>query len=129
VSERCPSGAGFVGLKLPLPPGGDDFERATLVTPCFYTPQIDVPGDEKHYYKVSLRSGQALSIKMRLRGIGASNVFITLHGPDGAEIGNTGSYADSSMTPPLEYTPPEAGPAYFTLRGAVRGAALEISVR
>ena len=47
VSERCPSDAGFVGPKLTLPLGGDDFERATLVTPCFYTPQVDIPGDQK----------------------------------------------------------------------------------
>jgi hypothetical protein len=128
VSEGCPSDAGLVGSKLTLPAGGDDFETATLVTPCVYRPQVDIPREQKQYYKVSLRAGQVLGIVMRLRGSNSSNIWITLHGPDGGHIDGRATYGDSSKTDPLEYKPAQAGPAYFTLSGAVEGAALQIAV-
>ena len=40
--EACPPGAGLVGAKLKLPPGGDDFETAPLLVPCVYSGQFDV---------------------------------------------------------------------------------------
>jgi hypothetical protein len=81
--EACPPGAGLVGAKLKLPPGGDDFETAPLLVPCVYSGQFDVEESQPKYYKVALESGQTLKAVLRARGVGAAWTSINLHGPNG----------------------------------------------
>jgi hypothetical protein len=127
-SQACPADAAFIGQKLRLPPGSEEFEHATQVTPCFYTPLVDIPSDQKQYYAVALRAGETMTIKMRLRGLNSSNVWIQLYGPDGGFRTETGAYYASAMTDQIEYKADSAGLAYFSLSGAVQGGVLQIAV-
>lgn len=125
--QACPPGAGLVGAKLDLPPGGDDFETATLLVPCVYSGQFDVK--QPKYYKVALIGGETLNVVLRTRGASASSTTIGLHGPNGGNLGGYTAYGESTVTSPLDYKADKVSAAYVSLSGGVRGSALEISVR
>jgi len=128
-SQACPPDAGLVGAKLNLPAGGDEFEASPLLVPCVYSGQFDVESSHPKYYKVALKPGQTLRVVLRTRGAGATSTTVALHGPNGGSLGGYTAYGESSVTKPLQYKADESGPAYVSLRGGVRGSALEISVQ
>jgi hypothetical protein len=127
--QECPPGAGLVGAKLDLPPGGEAFETSPLLAPCVYSGLFDVESLQPKYYKVALKGGETLKVVLRTRGAGATATSIGLHGPDGGHIRGYTVYGDSAMTSPLEYKAVEASSAFVSHSGGVRGSALEISVR
>jgi hypothetical protein len=127
--QACPPGAGLVGAKLNLPPGGDDFETSSPLIPCVYSGQFDVEESRPKYYKVDLKAGQTLRVVLRTRAVGAGSTNIGLHGPNGGYLGGSTAYTGSTVTNPLEYKADELGAAYVSLSGGVRGSAVEISVR
>ena len=129
ASQACPPGAGLVGAKLDLPPGGDDFETSPPLVPCVYSGQFDVEKSKPKYYKVALKGGQTLRVVLRTRGVDAKSTTVTLHGPDGGARHGSTAYTDSTLTNPLEYKADESSAAYVSLTGGVRGSALEILVK
>jgi tetratricopeptide (TPR) repeat protein len=129
TSQACPPGAGLVGVKLNLPPGGDNFETSPLLVPCVYIGQFDAESSQPKYYKVALKSGQTLKVVLRTRGANARWTEVTLHGPNGGNLGGQYSTGVSVVTKPLEYKAAESGAAYVSLSGGVRGLAMEISVQ
>jgi hypothetical protein len=128
-AQSCPPSAGLVGAKLNLPPGGGDFETATLLTPCVYAGQFDVEQSEPVHYKVALEAGQTIRVVLRTRAVDAASATVRMHGPDGGFIHGSSASTESTLTSPLEYKADESGSAYVTLTGGVRGSALEISVK
>jgi len=129
VSKACPSGAGLIGPKLDLPPGGDAFETAPLLAPCVYQGMLDSKSEKWAYYKFSLQAGQTLKVVMRSRDSSASYLLFRLHGPDGGLIGGYSTHDESVVTKPLEYKADASGAAYVSVAGGVRGSAFEFAIR
>jgi tetratricopeptide (TPR) repeat protein len=129
VSKRCPSGAGLIGPKLDLPPGGDTFETAPLLAPCVYKGMLD--SESSQYYKFSLQAGQTLKIVMRSRDMRGYAAFLSLklHGPNGGVIGGYSTSSESTVTKPLEYKADESGAVYVSVHGAVRESAFEFAIQ
>ncbi len=125
VSKRCPSGAGLIGPKLDLPPGGDAFETAPLLAPCVYKGMLD--SESSQYYKFSLQAGQTLKIVMRSRDMSgyAAVLSLSLHGPNGGVISGYSTSSESTVTEPLEYKADESGAVYVSVHGALRESAFE----
>ncbi len=128
VSGPCPSGAGLVGPKLDLPPGGEAFETAPLLVPCVYKGMLDSKNSQWAYYKFSLQSGQTLKATMRTRDSNASYTEMRLHGPDGGHLGSYRSYDESVVTKPLAHKAEASGMAYVSVAGGVRGSAFAFEI-
>ena len=127
--QSCPPGAGLIGAKLNLPPGGEDFETAPLLTPCVYAGQFDIEKSQPVYYKVALEAGQTVRVVIRTRAVDPKSTTVRLHGRDGGFIRGASASSESTVTSPLEYKAGESGAAYVQLIGGVRGSALEISFK
>src|SRR5262249_35437027 len=129
VPKSCPSGASLVGPKMDLPMGGENFETASLLLPCVYQGLSDTVNDQRRYYKLSVPQGQTLKVVMRTRDIDSPNTEIQLHGPDGGSIGGYSAFGESVATKPLEYKADESATVFISLKGGIRGAAIDFSVR
>ena len=129
AAQACPSGAGLIGPKLDLPPGGDSFETAPLLAPCAYKGMLDSKTSQWAYYKFSLQAGQTLRITMRSRDSDASHTEMRLHGPNGGHLGGYSIYDESVVTKPLEYKAEDTGVAYVSVAGGVRASAFEFVIR
>ena len=125
-ATACPAGAGLVGPKLDLPSGGRSFEEAVLLSACTYKGLEDTKGWE--YFKVSLASGQTLTVTARTRDGMGGYLSLRLHGPDGGQIGER--YTDGASTIlALAYKAAEPGFAYPAVSGLVRDGAFQISIK
>ena len=128
VQKECPPGAGLVGPKLDLPPGGDTFETAPVLAPCAYIGVMDSDKSQWAYYRFALQPAQTLKVAMRSRDSDAKYIHMRLHGPNGGELGNYYTYDASAVTKPLEYKAEESGNAYVSMAGGVRGSAFEFAI-
>ena len=137
--KGCPPGAGLVGSKLDLPPGGEEYETSPLLLPCAYRGLNDTkdggyqnrPTLEWRYYKLAVQRGQTVKVTFRMRDKAVDYPFqllkVRLHQPNGAL-----AHEDYAMQPAegkaIEYKAEQMGFAYVSVNGVVRGAAFEFSV-
>lgn len=124
-NAACPAGAGLIGPKLDLPPGGNTFEEAVLLSPCTYKGLEDAKG--WMYFKVSIASGQTLKVTARTRDANKGYLSLRLHGPNGGQIGE--KYTDGSSTIlEMSYKAAATVFAYPAVTGSVRDGAFQISI-
>ena len=119
----------MIGPKLDLPPGGNAFEDAPLLSQCVFKGLQDV---EKgwQYYKLSVEKGQTLKVAARIRDSGfnyPNKLWLRLHGPRGGQVGEK-SVGEASTIFEMEYKAAESGFAYVAISGIVRDAAFEFAI-
>lgn len=126
--KSCPSGASLVGPKIDLPAGGENFETASLLVPCVYKGLTDTQDDQWKYYRLSVPQGRTLKVVMRTRDTDSPRTDIRLHGPDGGSILGYYAYGESVATKPLEYKADETAIVFVSVKGGVRGSAIDFSI-
>jgi hypothetical protein len=127
-ATACPAGAGLIGPKLDLPPGGNTFEEAPLLIPCTYKGLEDPKGWT--YFKVSLVSGQTLKVTARTRdsNVWPRSLWVRLHGSNGGQVGENSTQGASAILE-IGYTVKEPGFAYLAVADVVRDVAFQISIQ
>lgn len=127
----CPAGAGLIGSKLDLPPGGDTFETAPVLAQCVYRGATDTDRDKWKYYKIAVRTGQTVSAAFRLRDTDLawwSSLTVRLHGAAGEKVAEI-SDSHASALQRTEYKVKDSGFVYISVNNTVRDSVFEFAVR
>jgi hypothetical protein len=130
TSQPCPPGAGLIGPKLDLPPGGNTFEEAVLLSACTYRGLADTEGGRWKYFKLSVAKEQTLKVTARTRDTWDryQSLHLRLHGPNGASVGEQASNQASTILE-LDYKASESGFVYLAVADLVNGAAFQVSIQ
>jgi hypothetical protein len=120
----------MVGPKLDLPPGGNTFEEAVLLSAWTYRGLADTEERSWKYFRLSVAKEQTLKVSARTRDTRShpSHLHLRLHGPNGGRVGETSSGEPSTILE-LEYKVTESGFAYLAVADVVNGAAFQISIQ
>jgi hypothetical protein len=125
-ATACPAGAGLIGPKLDLPPGGNTFEESALLSACTYKGLEDAR--EWKYFKVSLANGQTLKATARTRDAMGGYFYLRLHGSNGGLVEEKYTSGASTIVE-AAYKATESGFAYVAVRELVRDVAVQISIQ
>ena len=66
---------GIASAQQTLPQGGDGFETAIEIQPGSYVTDHDIPDDAPEYFKLTVRAGQVLTVKVTNPTVGARDIM------------------------------------------------------
>jgi len=66
---------GIASAQQTLPQGGDSFETAIEIQPGSYVTDHDIPDDAPEYFKLTVRAGQVLTVKVTNPTVGARDIM------------------------------------------------------
>ncbi|MGB2728017.1 MAG: PGF-CTERM sorting domain-containing protein [Halobacteriota archaeon] len=66
---------GIASAQQMLPEGGDGFETAIEIQPGSYVTDHDIPDDAPEYFKLTVRAGQVLTVKVTNPTVGAADIL------------------------------------------------------
>jgi tetratricopeptide (TPR) repeat protein len=120
--DSSASAEGMLGQKAPLPEGGRSFEQAVTIKPGLYLSTEKLEGGAFQYFKMYLRAGQTIVVKLRTDEKG-SVADMGIYDGDGGAKPRASVCCGGNLLDTTEWSPGVDGWVYLSIGGSLGNSA------